>query len=77
MNINYMLVASGHVTLPKINNAIFSETEEHARNEAQKVVAALYKGGYFSFCLYNVENAISKHVCVFRVEEREPLVLTR
>lgn len=78
MNINYILTASGNVTLPQVNAAIYAETNEKATEAAKQLAGVLSKADYFQFTLFNVNNDNGhKQIATFRVEQSDPIVFVR
>lgn len=76
MNADFILVATGDVTMTAINHAIFG-TLDGARIEAARVIPALHKGGYHRFNLFDVrrlDGSADKLVSTFRVTEQAPIV---
>lgn len=76
MNADFILVATGDVTMTAINHAIFG-TLDGAQMEAERVIPALHKGGYHRFNLFDVrriDGSADKLVASFRVTEQTPLV---
>lgn len=68
----YILVASGSVVNPQLNIVVEGDATR-AINTSKNMVAALSKGGYFHFYLYEV---IADHLLIatFQVETPEPVV---
>lgn len=77
MKIEFVLLASGHITTPRISHAVMVQegNVDAARAEAIAVVKELSKGGrYHRFDLFDVRE--ETHVCIgrFDVEIPEPIV---
>lgn len=81
MNVNYVLVATGNVSLPRVNHTIHAIAATMATEEATKVVAALHKAGYFQFTLYDTrrdnKDGADIQIATFRVEENEPTIIVK
>lgn len=78
MQVDFILIASGNVTMGRINHAIFAGNEAEAKKNAEKAVAALHKAGYFQFTLYDTSRPNGRadvEIARFRVEEQEPIIL--
>lgn len=62
MNVDYILVAAGGITLPQLNLAIYASSNDEAIADATRMIEPLSKGGYFSFTLYSIK---SEHIRVY------------
>jgi hypothetical protein len=80
MNVDFILNASGNVTMGRINHAIFADSRDKAKQEAQEAVAMLHKAGYFIFTLYDTsrkEVSADVEIARFTVEELAPLIIVK
>ena len=78
MKANFVLVAMGSATTPRLNSMILEDHEEHAKKIAKEQVGQLSRAGYFNFTLFDVR-VDEKHVliCSFSVEQPAPIVTIR
>lgn len=77
MEINFILVASGSVTTPRLNHVVFAREAERAKTEAQDVVRTLAKAGYFAFDLFEIDGETQTRIESYRVEIPEPVVTVK
>ena len=76
MKIDFILVAGGSISVPRINHVIFQEDAERAKEEAKEAVALLAKAGHFTFDLFDCRDPENKTnvIASYRVEIPEPVV---
>lgn len=78
MQIDYVLVASGNITLQSMTVALHASDETGARIEAGRHVPALHSAGYSQFTLYDtrrLNGELDKRVATFRLAYQEPQVI--
>jgi hypothetical protein len=76
MKTDIILTASGSLSIPQLNIALF-DTAERAKVEASRIAAALSKSGYFNFYLYDVSSENHVQIATFKVEVQEPVVTVK
>ncbi|QNH71560.1 hypothetical protein PP938_gp170 [Rhizobium phage AF3] len=77
MKVEFILIASGSLTMPQIRHSIFEVSDILAKGEAVKVVSQLSKAGYFLFDLIDVRDETHVRIESYKVETPEPVVTVK
>ena len=78
MEVKYILIATGSMSLPRIDHVICINDIERVKEEATKVAIALHGAGYFNFNLYEIDpSGPTFHHASISVEDQAPIAIIR
>lgn len=78
MQVNTVLVAQGGITVPKLDIAIWANSNEQIKTQASAMAAQLSKAGYFNFTVFDLrEDGGHVQLLTIKVETPAPVATIR